>query len=693
MGVNSSVVLVLEICAAILAVVLSTGLAGSPWYSAGAAAQDANRADSPSPKNASQVRAEPAVENPFPGRKLKAPPLDGGLGWLNAAGPIELTRLRGKIVLLDFWTFCCINCMHVLPDLAKLEAEFRNELVVIGVHSAKFEGERDSENLREAILRYAVKHPVVNDGDMAIWKSYGVRAWPTLVLIDPEGYYIGRLSGEGHYETFREAIRRLIKYHKAKGTLDSRPVHFQLESFGSANTPLRFPGKVAVDENARRLFVADSNHNRIVIVELDSGKVVHVVGDGRAALKDGSFAEARFNDPQGLAPAGDVVYVADTRNHAVRRINLASRRVETLAGTGNRGYERVGGNQPQQVSLASPWDLLLIEQRLFIAMAGLHQLWLYDLDTNTIDVFAGSGLEEITDGNRESAAFAQPSGLATDGQWLYVADSEVSGIRKVGLTVDRVETLVGSGLFDFGDVDGVGDIVRLQHCLGVAHHNGRLFIADTYNNKIKVVDPKTRRVTTLLGDGKPGSGSQPPRFNEPGGLAVAGDFLYVADTNNHRIRRIDLASKRIDVVELHGLSPPVFHDEDGEIPDSPSVNAAPVVLKRPRNLRIAGRVAVPTGHKLNDSAPMSYRIEVVTDAGSAQRVATGRIRPVNPSFVIPTGDTDLSHARSLRIGVVYYPCEEGENGLCRVMKHVWNVPVSFNSETGVDQITLPPSEL
>lgn len=640
-------------------------------------------------KKAEKPAAAALPENPFPGRRPKAPPLEGGLGWLNSAGPIELAKLKGKVVLLDFWTYCCINCMHVLPDLSKLEKAFPNELVVIGVHSAKFETEKDSGNIREAILRYDIRHPVINDGEMAIWRMYGVRSWPTMVLIDPEGFYIGRLSGEGNFETLHEVIRRLVAYHLAKGTLDPRPVHFQLESSGTESTPLRFPGKVAVDAKAGRIYVSDSSHNRIVVADHKSGTVQHVVGDGQAELKDGSFAEARFNDPQGLAPDGDRLYVADTKNHALRLVDFSKKSVTTLAGTGERGFERRAARTPRQISLASPWDLLLMNRRLFIAMAGSHQIWLYDLASSQLQVFAGSGIENLSDDNRANAEFAQPSGLATDGTWLYVADSEVSAVRKVGLEKDVVETLVGVGLFEFGDEDGVGDRARLQHCLGIAWHDGKLFIADSYNNKIKTLDPKTRRTKTFLGDGKPGAGADPVRFDEPGGLAIADGVLYVADTNNHAIRRIDLATRQTSDLALTGLTPPARMAQPVDLPADRTIDHPPIVLKSNQTLRVAGVVPIPKGQKLNPASPMSYRIEKISKDAKSQLLSRGPIRPVRPDFSIRLDNMDLADATAVQVAVVFYPCEEGSEGLCRVRTLVWNVPISIDPKTGVEEIKLP----
>lgn len=622
--------------------------------------------------------------------RFKAPPLEGGSAWLNSAGPIEISKLKGKVVLLDFWTYCCINCIHVLPDLARLERTFPNELVVIGVHSAKFLGEKDTQNIREAIMRYEIAHPVVNDDRMEIWDHYGVRSWPTRVVIDPEGYVYGSLSGEGHYDRFEEVIRHLIDEHRTKGTLDPQPLHFQLEAHGTAKTPLRFPGKVLADAKGGRLFVADSSQHRIIVAGLEDGKLRQVVGTGRPGHQDGPLADAQFNDPQGMAIEGDVLYVADRKNHRLRRIDLAAGSVSTIAGDGQRGSAAWVSAPGPQVSVASPWDLYLAGRVLYIAMAGTHQIWAMDLGSGATGPFAGTGNENITDGKRRASAFSQPSGLTSDGRWLYVADSEVSAVRKVGLAQDEVDTVVGLGLFKFGDVDGTGAAVRLQHALGVAWHNGLVYVADTYNNKIKTLDPRTRESRTFLGDGKPGTSDDPPRFDEPAGLSVAGDNLYVADTNNHRIRVIDLATRRVRTLELNGLAPPAEYHEDAPLPGERVRNSKPVALAPGAPIQLTASVEVPKDFKLNTVAPMRYEVERVSETGSATRLAAHRVQPAQPKFTIDLPNLDLDGAHSLRLRVIYYICQTGSEGVCRVLSQVWNVPVRADAGRTTNSIVLTP---
>src|SRR5262249_6532145 len=316
-------------------------------------------------------------------RGLKAPELDGGVAWLNTAGPIKMKDLKGKIVLLDFWTFCCINCIHVLPDLAKLEKKYEKELVVIGVHSAKFPKEKDTEAIRKAVLRYEIKHPVINDANMKVWKNFQnatdgrhPSGWPTLILIDPEGNFAFMESGEGLYEELDQEIARLIKKHKANKTLNDKPMKFQLASDG--DSPLFFPGKVVADTAGKRLFIADSTHHRVVITDLD-GKKISIAGTGDSGAKDGTFSTATFNDPQGMALKGDTLYVADRKNHLIRALDLKKQTVKTVAGTGEQGRDRDGDGPALKTGLNSPWDLLIDGNSMYVAMAGHHQIWVMDL--------------------------------------------------------------------------------------------------------------------------------------------------------------------------------------------------------------------------------------------------------------------------------------------------------------------------
>jgi DNA-binding beta-propeller fold protein YncE len=481
-------------------------------------------------------------------KRLPAGELTGGVAWLNTKKPLTLEDLRGRIVLLDFWTLCCINCIHVIPDLAKLEAKYPGILVVLGVHTPKFENEKKTESISKAILRYDIKHPVINDADMKIWRRYGVGQWPTLILIDPEGNYYGRVSGEGNFKILDQHIAKLAEEYKGKKMLKETPIDFELIK-EKDHGPLNFPGKVLADASSNRLFIADSTNNRIVITDL-AGKKIAVAGAGKEGLKDGSFDEAQFSDPQGMALDGETLYVADRKNHSIRALDLKKKTVRLVAGTGTQSHFRGEGGAAKKIGLNSPWDLLLHDGRVFIAMAGHHQIWTYDILNAFVSPYAGDGAENLGDGALAESSFAQPSGLASDGKTLYVADSEISAIRSLPLNgMGAVKTIVGEGLFEFGDKNGVGKAVRLQHALGVQYRDNKLYVADTYNSKIKLIDPVKRSCETFIGDGSTKT------FFEPAGLSFGGDKLYVADTNNHRIQVIDMKTRKIETLVLSGVNP------------------------------------------------------------------------------------------------------------------------------------------
>jgi thiol-disulfide isomerase/thioredoxin len=321
--------------------------------------------------------------------RVRAPEITGGRGWLNTDKPLTLAALKGKVVLLDFWTYGCINCIHIIPDLKRLEAKYPSQLVVIGVHSAKFENEKETENIRRIILRYELEHPVYNDADFKVWQSYGVRAWPTQILIDPAGYVIGSVSGEGNYDLIDEAVSKTVDEFRKRGELNEEPLKLALERAKVGDMPLAFPGKVLADAKGDRLFIADSNHNRIVVTKLD-GTLLEIIGTGQQGSADGPFNKASFYRPQGMALDGDHLYVADTANHLIRQVDLKAKTVKTAAGTGKQMSEYFRQGPARTIDLSSPWDLQLIGRTLYIAMAGPHQIWKLDLDKQQVATFAGS---------------------------------------------------------------------------------------------------------------------------------------------------------------------------------------------------------------------------------------------------------------------------------------------------------------
>lgn len=607
-----------------------------------------------------------------------APEFPGGLDWLNVDKPIKLSELRGKVVLLDFWTFCCINCMHIIPDLKKLEAKYPEELVVIGVHSAKFLTEQETGNIRQAILRYDIEHPVVNDKDFKIWTSYGANAWPTVVLIDPRGDIVGHHSGEGVFESLDGAISDIIKLNSS--SINRAPIKLSLEKNKKPESLLSFPGKVLADEKSGRLFITDSNHDRIVISDLD-GNVKEIIGSGKPGQKDGSFEESSFFHPQGLALQGDALYIADTENHLIRKADLKTRTVSTIAGTGKQVYERNPSGDARRVGLNSPWDLTLNDNILYIAMAGQHQIWALNLADNSIRIHAGTGSENIVDGDLRSSLLSQPSGITTDGKRLYFADSEVSAVRSAGFNTvsGKVSTIIGKGLFEFGDIDGDSRRARLQHPLGITYHNGKLYVADTYNNKIKIVDPVENTSRTFAGNGTEGMDdgeASKASFNEPGGISYAKGKLYTADTNNDLVRIIDISSGKVSTLQLKGIEKlrKAFTFNEKEFNgDKEVVNG--VNLSKLKTISL--KLSFQNNYGLNSEAPSKIRIFS----------RDGKVN-VEKNITSPKTEIELSGLNGtdkLYSEMVVYYCKEGNEGLCLIKDVLFEIN---NSPEGREHLEL-----
>ena len=458
--------------------------------------------------------------------------------WFNVERPLSLADLRGKLVILDFWTFCCVNCLHTLPTLAALEARFPDEVVVIGVHCPKFDHERDPRMVAQAIARHGIGHPVVHDPDLRLWDAYCVHAWPTLVLIAPDGRVIGQLSGEPHPDLLPEGIAEMVDRFAAQGRLRPGARHRPPAALAEPGRRLRFPAKIRRGL-AGTWVVADCGHHQVVLFG-DDGCERARFGGGEAGWRDG--ADPLFNGPEGVASDGRHLYVADTRNHVIRRLDPGSGETVTLAGQGWRGGTLGAAVPGPEVALASPWDVEVAGENLYFANAGSHQLGRLDLRSGMVSALAGCGAESLQDGVGTGCVLAQPSGLALcdDGDALYFADAESSALRRLCLDSHRVETLVGHGLFDFGHRNGPVAEARLQHPLALAVAGGRIFVADSYNQAVRVVDPVSGQVSDL------GAMTDAVGLGEPAGVATDGPWrLLLSDTNNHRILEMDLRAGTI----------------------------------------------------------------------------------------------------------------------------------------------------
>lgn len=473
---------------------------------------------------------------------VRAPEIDlPGLVWFNTDRPLSLADLRGRLVILDFWTFCCINCMHIVPTLRGIEEAFPDTVAVIGVHSPKFTAEKDPANVRAAIERYGIVHPVVHDPEFRIWRNYAVRAWPTLMFISPQGHVIGTHSGEPDPELLLDAVGNAVAEFSRHGVV--RPGSLPLKAEARSSGRYRFPGKLKALPGGGWV-LADAGHNQIVTLDERGGETARY-GRGHAGFADGPGDLAAFSGPQGLVASGHAIFVADTGNHAIRRIDRATGHVTTLAGSGRRGPLLQDSDEARTVVLASPWDLELRGMRLFFANAGTHQLGEVDLRTGALKRLAGSGAEGLRDGAALGAHLAQPSGLALDaaGTRLYFVDSETSAVRVVTLEGDsRVETLVGTGLFDFGHRNGSLAGAQFQHPLGLAWRSkgdeGELLVADSYNSRARAIDLTRRAVHDFGADFVCMDPICLP-VGEPAGIAMAGTRVLVVDTNNHRVLEYD----------------------------------------------------------------------------------------------------------------------------------------------------------
>ncbi len=472
--------------------------------------------------------------------RIKAPELADGLEWFNVIEPVRIADQRGRVVLLDFWTYSSINCMHTHHDLRHLEDKFGDRLLVISIHSPKFPHERVPANLQKAINRYPVRHPVVNDPSFKTWKQYNIRAWPSLIFIDPDGYIVGLLAGEGRRDQLEKLIEKALRKAAEDMVTPDRPLALERKPEPN-NSSLYFPGKILATENS--IYISDSGHNRIVVIN-HHGRINRVFGMNSAGMLDGFTDSAAFNHPNGMVKVKDALYVADTGNHAIRRINLVNGEVETIAGNGKQGrYESMRYNDARTASLNSPWDLAYDKGYLYISMAGQHQIWRLHLSNNVLERFVGTGREDLTDGVASNSALAQPSGLALGGNALFVSDAETSAVRIVRIPDGKINTLVGEGLFEFGDRDGTGKEVRLQYPLDVefSEADNIVYIADSFNNKIKLLDITTKAVHSLEFDG----------LYEPSGISLHKNFLWIANTNNHCIGRLDLQSGLYETLELN----------------------------------------------------------------------------------------------------------------------------------------------
>ena len=552
--------------------------------------------------------------------RVRAPELHGAGGWLNTPGPLSLEALRGKVVLLDFWTFCCANCLHVLDELRALEEEFADVLVVVGVHSPKFAHEADHAAVAAAVERYDVRHPVLDDPELAMWRQYAVRAWPTLVLVDPEGYVVAQASGEGHAAGLAEVIRDVAKTADERGTLRRGPAPLAIPD--PAPTDLRFPAKAV--GTPRGLLVSDTGHHQVVLLD----------GSGNVTRRyDG------FQEPQGLCLLPDgAVAVADTVAHVVRRLDLDTGDVTTIAGTGEQLRAAPFHGQALGQPLSSPWDVAWYGGRLVIAMAGIHQLWAYDPASGTVGAIAGTAAEGLRDGPADRAYLAQPSGLSPGTDRLWFVDAETSALR--WYRDGEVGTAVGHGLFDFGHLDGPAGEALFQHPLGVlARADGTVLVCDTYNGALRCYDARTATVTTLA-----------TGLAEPSGAVEHDGEVVVVESAAHRVTR--------------PLMRTVTHDGEAQRTQRPATDVAP------GDVRLDVVFVPPRGQHLDESGGPATRLSVSASPPELLANGAGQSTGLSRDLALTEG-TGVLHVTAWAA-----TCDDaGEHPACHLTTQDWGIPV------------------
>jgi thiol-disulfide isomerase/thioredoxin len=594
--------------------------------------------------------------------------LVGASGWLNTGGrSLSIAELRGKIVILDFWTFCCINCLHVADELRPLEQKYArgddSVLVVVGVHSPKFVHETDHAAVEAAVERYGIDHAVLDDPQLVTWGAYAARAWPTLVVVDPEGYVAAHLAGEGHVHGLDTLVAQLVAEHSMKGTL--RRGNSPYTPAPPPSTQLRFPGKALLLPDGNML-VSDTRHHSLAVLEPDFETVRARIGTGDRGSADGDTAAAEFAEPQGVcqlpADVADVVgydvVVADTVNHALRGLRLTDSRVTSVAGTGNQRMSVLepGAREAVETELSSPWDVIWWPTlgKVVVAMAGTHQLAAFDPVTQTIELFAGTGHEGLTDGDLLDAWFAQPSGLAVDGGTLWVADSETSSLRRID--ANGVQTAVGQGLFSFGHKDGEARNALLQHPLGVTMlPDGSVAICDTYNGAVRRFDPSSDEVATLA-----------TGLAEPSAAVVVGENLVVVESAAHRLTALPLKAKYLDI----------------EARTYTSKRAITEV--KPGWFDLSISFVPPTGQHFDDRYGPSARLVVDASPPALLRAGSGAGTDLTRSIDIANDvQTGVLH-----VTVTAATCDDDtDHAACHLHQQDWGISVRVSND-GTDHLDL-----
>ena len=605
----------------------------------------------------------------------RAPELIGDT-WFGTENPrLGIKDFAGRFLLLDFWTLCCVNCHHVLAELRPIEEKFSDVLTVVGVHSPKFEHEKLPESVAAAISRHEITHPVLNDPNMSTWQSYGVRAWPTLVLVDPLGEIIATYSGEGHAHAIDALLQQLVPEYEAAGNLTRgkgvylapTPSSLALKQPGKiVAVPTRYQGLLGGAE----LLVSNSGgHNLVGLKTSNLIDPVVTIGKGSRGSADGDYLSASFAEPYGAifldedsaAKAGAHLIVADTANHLIRAINLETQNVFTLAGTGNQWMQKDETTGPAlSVNISTPWDIEVFENQLLIGMSGEHRIWAYDFDTKTLGIFAGTTNEGLVDGSYADAWFAQPSALVGSKNQpgkVWLIDAETSALRT--LENGQVSSQVGKGLFDFGHLDGPADQALLQHPLGLLElPDGSILIADTYNGAIRKYSPDTNSVSTIAR-----------------ALMEPSDLELVETESGPRLAVVETSANRISLLPI----------EEGSLIQGAAMRTArPALEVTAGELVINVTFSAPPGQKLDERYGPSSFLVVSSTPKELLLEGAGNSQELTRKIVLNPAITE----GVLHVAAKGASCDESEEGAqCHIHQQDWGIPIKVTS-TGVGSVEL-----
>ncbi len=598
--------------------------------------------------------------------------------WLNLSRNLENKDLKNRVILLDFWTHACVNCLHTIPEIKKLEQEFGSKLVVIGVHSGKFANEKDVESIKKAVLKYDINHPVVNDSDLKIWNAFGVDAWPSFVLIDPRGRVKKTYVGEGDVRHIKKDVKKMVekyRYHLNREELPVLP-----EKNKIIKTVLSYPTKIIYARDfsyksykGQALFIANSGRNNILVSTI-SGEVIVQIGAKDAGFSDGSIDTAKFNIPTGLLYQNGKLYIADSGNHALREVDFKTSKVITLIGEQKRGGVISGENiKLENVNLASPSDLEFFPDKNHIAISnsGTHQILSYNLLEKKVSVLAGNGSEGISDGNYPRNSLAQTSDLSVFDGKLYFLDSETSSLRVMNKN-GEVKTLLGTGLFDFGHKNGDKKEALMQHPLGLFVNKNGAYISDSFNHKIRKYEFSSGKIKDLFGSQRGEDLGSETKFDEPDGLVVVDESLFVCDTNNNRIVKLDFKKMNSSLLNV---MPPLQLPKDGFLQYLPNLQKSDSTKVKSQNVAI--KINFESDWKINESGPSFINLLELVGEKDANLITTFDWNMIkNDDMNLPKLDANKKYILQ---GTIYY-CQDKKNSLCYINSYEQEIEVDSDGK-------------